>query len=161
MENKFIEFDGGAKRSDAKPFYRKIPITALRRLAMTLAEGSLRYDKGIYHSNWRSGNDEFAAACFDHAIEHMYNWMEGDNTEDHLGHAMANIAFLIHFEETNVYTPSTLNYLPPVEADVDDLWEEIEEVGLEVPEVEEPKKEEIAQVLTTGSTAWWQKFGKK
>ena len=106
----FVVFDGGAKRSDVKPFYRKIPIAGIKRLAMTLCEGSQKYDLNLYHSNWRAGGPDFAAACFDHAIEHLYKWMEGDQTEDHLAHATANLFFLMHFEEAGVYTPNTLNY---------------------------------------------------
>lgn len=33
--------------------------------------------------------------CFNHAEEHMRLWADGDKSEDHLGHAMANLAVMI------------------------------------------------------------------
>ena len=120
-----IEFNNGVKRGDLKPMYQLIPLEGLRRLGITLTDGHLRYDKSLYERNWKKGDADFAAGCFDHAIEHLYNWRDGDIDEDHLGHALANLMFLCWYEDNGVFTPAN----PPVE---------------EVPEPEpEPVVEEV------------------
>jgi hypothetical protein len=103
-----VEFEGGAKRSDSKPMYRKMPFGPLRRKALTYSEGSMKYDEDIYDANWKKGDVEFAAACFDHAIEHLYKWIEGDTSEDHLAHASVNLDFLMYFEDERIFIPGDL-----------------------------------------------------
>lgn len=127
-----IEFNGGAKRSDMKPMYRLIPLVALERLALTLTEGHIKYDPDIYTRNWKKGDQDFAAACYDHLIEHVMKGAGGDTTEDHLGHAMANIAFLMWYEEMGIYNPASKPQ-PEFETKTE---------GTELPEVEpEPEPE--------------------
>ena len=63
--------------------------------------------------NWQKGGRDFAAAAFDHTVEHMYAWLAGDNSEDHLGHAACNLAFLVWFEEHGVLNPATENIKAP------------------------------------------------
>jgi hypothetical protein len=41
-----------------------------------------------------------ASQMLNHAIRHIYLWLEGDHTEDHLAHAAWNILGVCHFEES-------------------------------------------------------------
>jgi hypothetical protein len=117
-----ITFNGGAKRSDAVPMFRKIPYGPLKRTALALTDGSLKYDEGIYDANWRKGDVEFGAAAFDHVVNHLYAWIEGDTTEDHLSHASAGLMFLMQFEDDGVFTPGN----PPPNPTI--VWPEEEEI---------------------------------
>jgi hypothetical protein len=87
----------GAMRSAEPDAYRfdLIPERAMRRLAATLREGAVKYSD----HNWRKGFPWSNPA--NHALQHLYRFLAGDTSEDHLGHAMANLAFLIEFEETH------------------------------------------------------------
>lgn len=116
MMSSFVEYPGGAKRSDNVPYFRCIPVAGLIRLAETLQEGADKYNENVYDQNWRKATTpEYAAQCFDHAILHLYKWVEGFTDEDHLGHAMANLMFLAHFEDTGLYTPADPPKAPAIE----------------------------------------------
>ncbi len=34
-----------------------------------------------------------------HALAHIFNYLDGDRSEDHLGHAVANLCMACHFDE--------------------------------------------------------------
>ena len=88
-------FPSGAVRSTDADEVRFDLITpvGLRRLAETYAEGARKYGD----SNWQRGIP--ASQMLNHAIRHIYLWLEGDNHEDHLAHAAWNILGVCHFEE--------------------------------------------------------------
>ena len=65
----------------------------LRRLAQTCAEGARKYGE----HNWIKGIP--ASVMLNHAIRHLYRYLEGDRSEDHLAHAAWNILGVCHFEE--------------------------------------------------------------
>ena len=65
----------------------------LRRLAETCAEGAAKYGE----HNWQKGIP--ASVMLNHAIRHIYLYLNGDNSEDHLAHAAWNILGVCHFEE--------------------------------------------------------------
>ncbi len=106
-----VTYETGAKRGDLKPMYQLIPLAGLRRLAETLTEGHLKYDPSLFVQNWKLGNVDFFGGCFDHALEHLYKFRAGETDEDHLGHAAANIFFLIWAQEEGIFDPAN----PPVE----------------------------------------------
>jgi hypothetical protein len=88
-------FPSGAVRSSDAADVRFDLITpiGLRRLAGTCAEGARKYGD----HNWQKGIP--ASQMLNHAIRHVYLWLEGDATEDHLAHAAWNILGVCHFEE--------------------------------------------------------------
>lgn len=94
METK--QFKSGAVRSkDADNVrYDLISPIGLRRLAEAYAEGAAKY--GEY--NWLKGIP--ASDLSNHALRHIYLWLSGDKSEDHMGHAIWNLITLAHFEET-------------------------------------------------------------
>jgi len=89
------QFETGAVRSNDADNVRYDLITpiGLRRLAETYAEGAKKYGE----HNWRKGIP--ASDLINHAIRHIYLWLDGDNREDHLAHAVWNLMTCMHFEE--------------------------------------------------------------
>ena len=85
MPEPMVTFDCGAKRSERKPMYHKIPGCALRRLAERYSLGS-KYDdpeetKRISGAqNWQKGDAEFFTEAFEHLIEHLYRFADGDRS---------------------------------------------------------------------------------
>lgn len=115
-------YANGAKRSDSKPFYREIPLCALRREGDTLREGAIKYNETPWDSNWQKGDTAYALDCFDHAFEHLQKYYENIKArlsgkpepwpeEDHLGHLRANTGFLAWFEENGQF--ACQNHITP------------------------------------------------
>lgn len=90
-----VTFDSGAVRSAdcANVRYDLITPIGLRRVAEAYAEGSEKY--GDY--NWEKGMP--IAEMLNHAVAHIYNYLAGDRSEDHLGHAAWNLMAACHSEE--------------------------------------------------------------
>jgi hypothetical protein len=95
MTEETTQFPSGAVRSaDASGVrYDLITPVGLRRLAETCAEGAVKYGD----VNWQKGIP--ASQMLNHAIRHLFLWLEGDDREDHLAHAAWNILGVCHFEE--------------------------------------------------------------
>lgn len=86
------EYDTGAVRSAdcEQTRYDLISPIGLERLAQTYAEGAAKF--GAF--NWENGmpvND-----LLNHAIAHIYKFLRGDRSEDHLAHAAWNLLGAIH-----------------------------------------------------------------
>ena len=89
------KYDTGAVRSadcDAVRYDLISPL-ALRALAETYHEGAQKF--GPY--NWENGMP--VSDLLNHAIAHIYNFLNGDRSEDHLGHAAWNVLGAIHSHE--------------------------------------------------------------
>ena len=101
MSEQTVTFETGSKRcadvaggSRAYPLrYDLLPVEALRRWAETMGEGSLKYSD----RNWEKGQP--ASVIVNHAIAHLLEWLDGDRSEDHLGHCLFNLGALCHFEK--------------------------------------------------------------
>ena len=113
------EYASGAKRSEKLPLMRLIPHSTLRHLALALTEGNRKYEMidGRHcptTCNWRNGDLQFQLDCADHLMNHVAtfctqlhkfglapNFIQTAKHEMllELGHALANIAFLIEFIE--------------------------------------------------------------
>ncbi len=96
VKPRMSHFATGAVRSaDAdQERWDLITPSGLRRLAKTCAEGAAKY--GEY--NWQKGMP--VSSMLNHAIRHIYLYLEGNDDEDHLAHAAWNILGACHFEET-------------------------------------------------------------
>ena len=95
MTDSLKKFTTGAVRgkdADNVRFDLITPI-GLRRLAETCHVGAQRYGD----HNWLRGIP--SSEMLNHAIRHIYLWLEGDREEDHLAHAAWNILGVCHFEE--------------------------------------------------------------
>jgi hypothetical protein len=85
-----VQFDGGAKRCDRKAPHFLVPIELLEAVGWTRYEGDAKYEPG----NWMLGDKEFFVDCLSHSIQHLFEF-PWDESEDHLGHAACNIAFIL------------------------------------------------------------------
>lgn len=90
------EHETGAVRSTDADNVRfdLISGVAMRRLAETYNEGATKYGE----HNWRKGFK--TSGLINHALRHIFLWLEGDDTEDHLTHAAWNLLTAIDFTET-------------------------------------------------------------
>lgn len=88
-------FNSGAVRDNraGKGRYDLISPFALKRLAMTMEEGAIKYGD----RNWEKGMPQ--SRLFDSAIRHLLQYMMGYEDEDHLGHAMFNVMAMTHNDE--------------------------------------------------------------
>lgn len=89
-------FDSGAQSSEQKPRYDLIPLEALRREAVRMAEGAETHGE----RNYLKGKDDaaFRRDRINHLIEHALKWASGDRTEDHLAAVRANAGMLIDLD---------------------------------------------------------------
>ena len=92
--NEIVTFDSGAKREARRlPRYDLIPPDALGRLAMIYTEGAEKYGE----RNWEKGIP--FSNLYNHAMEHIRRWLEGDNSEDQLAKAAWGLFAMMHFEQ--------------------------------------------------------------
>jgi hypothetical protein len=86
------QYDTGAVRSgdceDTR--YDLISPIGLAALARTYAEGAAKF--GAF--NWENGMP--ATDLLNHAIAHIYKFLGGDRSEDHIGHATWNLIGVSH-----------------------------------------------------------------
>ena len=72
-------FSSGTIRAELKPRYDLIPHSPLQRLALTYTEGAKKYGD----NNWRNGGKDFLQDVPNHIIDHIYEWLSGNRSEDH------------------------------------------------------------------------------
>lgn len=77
---------------DGKGRFDLMSPEGLRRLAVHYQNGAEKYQE----RNWEYGIP--ASRCFSSAVRHLYRWLEGSRTEDHLAAAAWNIFAIMHFE---------------------------------------------------------------
>lgn len=92
MNQERHEYDTGAVRSaDCDNVrYDLISPIGMAALARTYAEGAEKFGE----FNWENGmpvND-----LLNHAIAHLFKFLSGDRSEDHLGHAAWNVLGAVH-----------------------------------------------------------------
>lgn len=82
------------KQSDIKARFDLIDPGAIAALARVLHEGAKVYGEG--DDNWRRipVNDHL-----NHAVAHVYKYLEGDTSEDHLPHAFCRLMFAVALAE--------------------------------------------------------------
>jgi|ERR1019366_1164511 hypothetical protein len=85
------QFDSGMVRDiqTGKPRYDLIDRNFLKRWAELMARGAEKYGE----ENWRQASGEAELKRFKaSAIRHMYQWLDGDTTEDHAVAIAFNVA---------------------------------------------------------------------
>lgn len=95
MSGETKTFSTGAVRSsdaDATAYTLLSPV-GLRRAAQAAKEGEKKYSA----YNWERGME--LRELLEHTIRHCYLYLEGDRSEDHLGHAAWNAIGACHSEE--------------------------------------------------------------
>lgn len=86
------EYDTGAVRSNdcSQVRYDLISPIGLAALARTYAEGAEKFGE----FNWENGMP--VTDLLNHAIAHLFKFLSGDRSEDHLGHAAWNVLGAVH-----------------------------------------------------------------
>ena len=69
-----------------------VPQIMLERVAKVMAKGAIKY--GEY--NWTKGFKW--SSVLNHLARHLYLYLIGDTTEDHLAHMVCNLGFLMEYE---------------------------------------------------------------
>jgi hypothetical protein len=89
------EFETGATRDDSTGKGRPSLISPvlIHRVSKHLAAGEEHYGK----DNWTKGMPYCRTA--DSLIRHIFQWLAGDDSEDHLAAIVCNTMFLMHYEE--------------------------------------------------------------
>lgn len=95
-----------------KPRYDLLPVWALKRWAELMARGAEKYGD----NNWQKGMEQ--SRFLSSAMRHMFQYAEGDNSEDHLAAVLFNVGALIQQIER-----VKLGELP--EQLLDDRWAEL------------------------------------
>jgi len=103
MTTEFITKDSGERRSfgtgavrdvrTGKGRYDLLAAVAIRREAELLERGAVKYGE----RNWEQGIP--ISNFIDSALRHIFNYLAGEATEDHLAAARWNIGCAMHFEE--------------------------------------------------------------
>lgn len=75
---------GGGKRERLQARYDLIPSIGMSKVAQAMGRGAERYGELNWHGLPVSN-------CLNHAIRHIFMHISGDESEDHLGHAAANL----------------------------------------------------------------------
>lgn len=93
-DDKFEYGTGAVRSSDCKKErWDLISPIAMQRLAAVYAEGAAKYGA----NNWELGMPVWS--ILNHVIRHLYLYLDGDEHEDNLGHALWGIAAAVHSEE--------------------------------------------------------------
>jgi len=89
------KFGTGAVRSDSveELRYDLVSPIGLREVARACAEGASKYGDW----NWEKGMP--VHDLLNHAVAHIYQFLSGDRSEPHLGHAAWNLLAAIHSHE--------------------------------------------------------------
>lgn len=87
-----IVTSGGGKHAASPYAFELVPAGALFEVARTLADGARKY--GV--DNWRHVpiNDNLG-----HALQHVYGYLAGDISDDHLAHAACRILFALELAQ--------------------------------------------------------------
>ncbi len=104
------QFQTGAQRDtrSGKGRFDLLPAFALEREAQLLERGAEKYDP----RNWEQGFP--FSRCLDSAFRHLTQYVQGDDSEDHLAAVRFNVGCIMHFEEMirRVRMNPALNDLP-------------------------------------------------
>lgn len=106
---------GAIRSSDAEATrYDLISPIGLEAVARACAEGAAKYSD----YNWERGMP--VSDLLNHALRHVYQYLSGDRSEDHLGHAAWGLLGAIHSEAMWPHLNDKLRKpgcQPPVESD--------------------------------------------
>lgn len=89
-----ILYESGAQRDSIAPAYHSITPHELRRLALIYAVGNKKYGDDNYQKGLPF------SVLYNHAMEHLQLYRQGDRTEDHLAKAAWGM-FALMYMETN------------------------------------------------------------
>jgi hypothetical protein len=84
-----VQNERGGKQSELQYRFDLIPVRAIFKVAHILHGGAVKYGEW----NWTniSPSDHI-----NHALTHLYGWLAGDKSEDHIGNATCRLLFAKH-----------------------------------------------------------------
>ena len=94
QDDENVVFHTGSKRStsEGRGRYDLLPFEAIRRYALRLQEGAGKYG----NRNWEKGQP--FSRVIESMIRHVFQYQDGDRSEDHLAAVLFNAGALCHFE---------------------------------------------------------------
>lgn len=89
------------RREPARARLDLIPLEALEAMGEAFGRGEARYgrlDANRLLANWAGLDLASDKSPLNHALKHLAQFAAGETDEDHLGHALANVAMLAWFQ---------------------------------------------------------------
>ena len=80
----------GGKQSATPYGFHLLPLNAMFAAAAVAQYGAEKYGEDFYHRNYTKIPAE---EHINHAIQHLYAFLAGDESDDHLGHAIVRAMF--------------------------------------------------------------------
>lgn len=117
-----VDYPSGMRRDvqTGKPRYDLIPLKPLRRLADLYARGAEKYGD----ENWTLADSNEELQRFKgSALRHMYQWLEGDKSEDHAIATVWNIFAYLTIED-KLYGALTHDQIMDIAREVDQSMRE-------------------------------------
>ena len=98
LDDKCIAFEGGSFRENSlgKGLYSVIPPIAMTRVSQRYELGMVKYGKS---DAFKDGMP--TSRSFDSAMRHLWGYLAGDNSEDHLAAAVWNMFAIMEMEVNN------------------------------------------------------------
>ena len=87
--------ENGAMQSKLDTRFDLIPPEAAERLAKVLAYGSKKYSDNNWHGIPLHSH-------LNHLVRHVYKYLAGDKSEDHLGHVLCRAAMAVWAQEQHL-----------------------------------------------------------
>lgn len=84
--------DKGGKQSDTPYAFHMIPPQALFEAARVCGYGAKKYGETYDKRNYTKID---TVEHVNHAIQHLYGWLMGDTSDDHLAHALVRCMFAV------------------------------------------------------------------
>ena len=85
-----VENKNGGKQSDTPYGFHLVPTSAIFDAAKVLKYGADKYSESFEHRNYTKIP---SVDHLNHALQHIYAHLAGDQQDDHLGHALVRMMF--------------------------------------------------------------------
>lgn len=100
MPDTTVTNERGGRQSALGVFLRGLPPKALMRIGRVLKEGAEKYESDpfgdITDRNWHKIS---ADEHLEHLLVHVVKHLDGDTSEDHVGHISTRALFFVHMTE--------------------------------------------------------------
>lgn len=91
-----VAYEGGSfrERIPGKGLYHCIPANGMRRVAQRYEYGKIKYGNASAYKDGLPVSD-----CLDSIFRHLWAYLEGDNSEDHLAAVVWGCLAIMYYEE--------------------------------------------------------------
>jgi hypothetical protein len=112
---KLKKFSSGATSSESMPHYDSIPVQFLMRLAKIYQEGAEKHERGNFMRGIRSKDYAFLRDRFNHMMNHLGKWRNGENDEDNLAKVIWFFSMAVEAEANGINWSDVLDMKTPEE----------------------------------------------